>query len=182
MSAVLSFEEETRRLRRRVEAAEEQAANIKARMNQPSAMRDEIGAIRARYDALDVMFGRSGYSDIMGPVPGELPLEYRRRRLKDFVKYSPSCQHVRADALGEDSIGAIEAVVVKDAACASYDPASYPPNTINPVKYRDESGRECTRWVGSGCFTDLFSLQGAVGRIRDPGDEARFRYGRGSSK
>jgi hypothetical protein len=175
MSAVLNLKEETERLRRRVERAEAEAATIRAKMNPPAAMRDELSAIQSRYDSVALMFGDNcSLPHIMAPIPGETPLMYRQRRLKDFTKYSPGCKNVAVERLGEDSISVVEAQVMKDAQAASYDPASYPPGTINPVKYKDEAGRECTRWVGSGWFGDAFSLQGAGGHVRDPGDQARF--------
>jgi hypothetical protein len=172
MSAALNLEEETKRLCAKVR-------DMEARMKTPEAWRDELSAIQSRYDNLASMFG-TGAPSVFAPVPGETPLEYQRRRLKDFVKYSPSCKNVRCDMLGSDNIGIVEQTVIADAQKASYDPKNYAPGSLNPIKFRDEAGRECTRFVGDNmAWMRLFMTDGQVGHFRDPGDQARFDYFRG---
>ena len=134
----------------------------------PAGMRDELSRIQARYDAVDREFGL-GAPEVVAPVPGETPLQYRQRRLAQITKYSPACKNVRADMLGEDSIGPIEERAIMDASAAARDPASYKPGELRAIKFRDEAGRECTRWVGDWhAAFGAFCSSGQVGRINDP--------------
>ncbi len=166
----MSIESENERIRAQISELQRRLAPS------PAAMRDELAAIAARYDSVDASFGQS-LPEVNGPLPWETPLQFRQRRLAGITKYSPSCKNIDTSRLGEDSIRPIEERCIQDAQEAAKDPASYPPRTLRAVKFRDEAGRECTRWVGNMWIGDFLPQPGGmVGHLNHALiDHARFR-------
>jgi hypothetical protein len=164
MSTTLDREAQIADLKRHIAALERRNAPM------PAGMRDELSRVQARYDAVDREFGL-GAPEAVAPLLYETGHQYRQRRLAGIIKYSDACKHVRADMLGEESIGPIEERAIADAVAAARDDANFKPFEIRSIKERDPSGREITRWVGDSLAWRQHFMSGAqIGRIRSPGE------------
>ncbi|MGH7058238.1 MAG: hypothetical protein ACREFZ_10235, partial [Acetobacteraceae bacterium] len=87
--------------------------------------------------------------------------------------HSPSCKNVRTESLGEAEIVPVEERAIADAVVAAKDPANYKPGEMRAVRFRDEAGRLCTRYVGDSLAWRQHFMTGAqVGRIKSPGEIA----------
>ncbi|HUB48353.1 MAG TPA: hypothetical protein VMB73_25535 [Acetobacteraceae bacterium] len=153
------------------EAAElrAQIAALQRKLNtpMPEAERNEIAAAQARADAVAVKFGLPGATQ---PIPGETGIQFRKRLLGTFKKYSPEYKSANVEMIGDPAVlKAAEETIYKDAAAAALDSSSYPPNTLRPIRERDESGRMVTRYVGDNmAWMRLFCLPSRVGRFVEP--------------
>jgi hypothetical protein len=158
-------------------ALRQRLADLERKMKTPLSeeARNEIARAQSRADAVERAFGRNDAS-CLGHVPGETPLEYRRRLVRNFQQYSPKWKNARVEAMGYDTIGNIEDQVYQDAAQAARNPENYPPGTLHAIKERDESGREVTRWVGDNmAWMQFFMIPGRTGKINSPADIARWK-------
>jgi hypothetical protein len=82
------------------------------------------------------------------PMAGEALLDYRRRLLRPWVKYSQEFGSVNVDELTEPLLGPIERKIFADAVAASNNPSVAPEGVLREVRRRDESGREIVSFFG----------------------------------
>jgi hypothetical protein len=82
------------------------------------------------------------------PMQGERVLDYRRRCLRPWVKYSKEFGAVDVSTLDEPLLTPVEARVYADAIAASSDPAIAPAGMLRMIQRRDETGRTITEWMG----------------------------------
>ncbi|HUB48354.1 MAG TPA: hypothetical protein VMB73_25540 [Acetobacteraceae bacterium] len=153
-----------------VEDLRRQIETLQRRINapMPESERAEIAAAMSRADAVERAWGRNDAA-VLGPVPGESALDYRRRLVRQYQQYSPRWKGARVEAIGYDALGNVEADVYKDAAAAAQDPKNFRPGELRAIKFRDEAGRECTKWVGDWhAAFGQFCTPGQVGYIVDP--------------
>jgi hypothetical protein len=154
------------------EAAElrRQIATLERKLNtpRPEQERNEIAEAQSRADAVERAFGRNDAA-VLGCVPGESALGYRRRLVRQYQRHSPRWKGARVEAIGYDTIGIVEGDVYKDAAAAARDPKNFGPGELRAIKERDESGRMVTRFVGDPmAWMSQFMTGGQVGFINDP--------------
>jgi hypothetical protein len=164
---------EVAELRRQIASLETQMGRLRAPM--PEHERNEIAKAQSRADAVERAFGRNDAA-VLGCVPGESALNYRRRLVRQYQQYSPRWSGARVEAIGYDTIGNVEADVYKDAAAAAMDPNNYKAGELHAIKERDASGREITRYVGDpDGWMIHFKTGGQVGRINQAlADRARY--------
>jgi hypothetical protein len=139
----------------RVYAIEQQLRAIRDPNRDPA----EFEAIQARADAVAAMFG-----DRAPPaIPGETPLDYRKRLLAQFQGFSPQFEKTRLHSFDAPTIEALEQRIYADAQAAAYQ--STQPGELRAVQSH-EGGRLITRFVGDvGEFMAPFSHHGATVKI-----------------
>jgi len=132
----------------------------------PADERNALALAQSRADAVAAMFGDRASA----PIPGERPLDYRKRLLGRFQKHSDRFKSSRLDSLDEALLGPIEDLVYADAVQAAKSPdVGSAPGLLIPITTR-EGGRDVTRFNGDILgFMAPFMTGATVGRInRNP--------------
>ena len=132
----------------------------------PADERNALALAQSRADAVAAMFGDRASA----PIPGERPLDYRKRLLGRFQKHSDHFKNSRLDSLDEALLGPIEDLVYADAVQAAKSPdVGSAPGLLIPITTR-EGGRDVTRFNGDILgFMAPFMTGATVGRInRNP--------------
>jgi len=147
----------------RINATRNQIARMTEEV--PAAERDALQAAQARADSVAAYHGER----VSAPKLGESSLEYRRRLLETFKRYSPQLKTSRFDSADAATLDILEPIVYADAVAAGKRRAA--PGQLVEVKERDASGREITRHYGDiGAFLAPFTRPGITGKFnRDAG-------------
>lgn len=132
----------------------------------PVDERNALALAQSRADSVAAMFGDRASP----PIPGERPIDYRKRQLGRFQKHSARFKDSRLDSLDEAMLGPIEDIVYADAVQAAKSPTVGSPGQLIPIVTRDQAGRQITRFGGDiGAFMAPFMTGATVGRInRNP--------------
>ena len=132
----------------------------------PADERNALALAQSRADTVAAMFGDRASA----PIPGERPVDYRKRLLGRFQKHSDRFKGSRLDSLDEAMLGPIEDIVYADAVQAAKSPdVGSAPGLLIPITTR-EGGRDVTRFNGDILgFMAPFMTGATVGRInRNP--------------
>ncbi len=105
---------------------------------------DEMAAAQARADSACQRFGRSA----LPPVPGERPLDYRKRLVRDLQPYSARFKDADVMRLDAATFAPVEAAILADAKDAAYNPANHPPGRLVGIPESDGLGRTVMKFVG----------------------------------
>lgn len=146
---------------------ERQLAAMSARFVPVSAEdRNMLATAQSRADGVAGLFGKRASP----PVPGESPIEYRRRLASDFKQHSAKFKDSRLDSMDEATFGAIEEMVYADAVSAARSPdRGNAAGMLIKLQRQDEAGRTITEWTGDNlAWMQTFMTPGRVGRILDP--------------
>ena len=106
------------------------------------------------------------------PLAGETELDYRKRMLAPYVKFSKRWRGKDLQALANSSVLAeIEAEVYADAMAEAIHPTSFRPGQLRPVCQPDASGRMITRYIGdpNACWDQFNPPLRHVRRFCTPG-------------
>lgn len=141
-------------------------AQLEARMKPVSAEdRDALARAQMRADSIAGLFGQRASP----AIPGETPLEYRRRLAGDFKQHSAMFKDKSLANFDADMLGFAEEKIYADAASAARAPGRASGGTLIPIRSVDEAGRTITSWTGdNGAWMSVFMTPGRVGRILDP--------------
>lgn len=147
-------------LKRRLAAMEAQLAPITAED------RDALASTQARADGIAGLFGKRA----LPPIPGEKPIEYRRRIANDFKQHSAKFKDKSLASLDADMLGMVEEQIYNDAAAAARSPErAGAAGTLIPIREPDEAGRMITRYVGDNlAWMQFFMQPSRVGRFVEP--------------
>jgi hypothetical protein len=132
----------------------------------PADERNALALAQSRADTVAAMFGDRASP----PIPGERPVDYRKRLLGRFQKHSERFKDSRLDSLDQAMLGPIEDIVYADAIQAAKSPdVGSAPGLLIPITTR-EGGRDVTRFNGDIMgFMAPFMTGATVGRInRNP--------------
>jgi len=129
--------------------------------------RDELASAQSRADSVAAMYGDRAPA----PIPGEKPVDYRKRLLAKFQRHSPAYNGVKFDAFDPATLGLVEERVYADAMTTARTSNDAQPGILIPVTKRDQAGREITTFHGDvGAFLAPFQpTHGQVVRLRDRG-------------
>lgn len=129
------------------------------------ADRNALGLAQSRADSVAAMFGDRAPP----PIPGETPLDYRKRMLKRFQKHSPTFAQTRFDGFDLSTVESVEDRVYADAHASAKKPGEASAGVLIPVVTR-EGGRDVTRFHGDiGAFMAPFVPQEMqLAQIRNP--------------
>jgi hypothetical protein len=131
---------ETAAMRYQITQMERQLAALqRPRSDQESA---QIAAAHARADAMAAQFGGRASP----PIPGETALQYRRRMLAQYQKYSPRMANAQLAGCNDAALGAVEDVVYVDAQTAARNAVGLEGKLI-PHTFM-ENGRMVTEFTG----------------------------------
>ena len=135
-------------------ALKKRAAELETRIafhNMPAETLRKYAAVEDRASRVAAAFGDSAAPHWRS---GEELIDYRKRLVGQFAKYSPSWSSVDFNKLAgaphlvENVLCRAEEQVYADALEASRRPESYSPGTLREIKTADPSGRIMSRFVG----------------------------------
>ncbi len=150
-------------LQRQIAEVRTQLASMTA--ERPRNERDALASAQARADSVESMFGRRASA----PLPGERPLDYRKRLVRDLQRYSPAFRDVRLDSADAGLLDVLEEQVYADAAKAGRSGEAVAPLALVPVVETDSSGRKATRYFGDPiAWMAPYMGTGTIGRILRP--------------
>lgn len=131
----------------------------------PASERDALARAQSRADSVAAMFGDRASA----PIPGEKPIDYRKRQLVRFQKHSERFKTSRFDSLDDAMLTPVEDIVYADAVAAAKQPGTSAPGTLVPITTR-EGGRDVTRFNGDPmAWMSTFMTGGQVGKFnREP--------------
>ncbi len=154
---------ETADLRNRIRAMQDQVGLLRRPLSDDE--RTEIAQATERAAAAYREFGWTPSQ----PVPGESPICYRRRILQPMLEHSQSYAKATLDGVQAAALAGIERTVLDEAVQKARSPSSHAPMTLVPVKERDVSGREITRFNGDNmAWMQYFMTPGRVGKFVEP--------------
>jgi len=133
--------------------------------------RNALAAAQARADGIAGLFGTRA----LPPIPGEKPIEYRRRLAGEFKQHSTRFKDKSLASLDGDMLGIMEDQIYADAASAARSPdRAGAVGVLIPIREPDEAGRIITRYTGDPlAWMQHFMTGGQSGRIiRNPGATA----------
>lgn len=134
--------------------------------------RNALASAQSRADGVAGLFGTRASP----PIPGEAPIEYRRRLANDFKKHSARYKDKNLGSLDGDMLGLVEEQIYADAASAARSDSRATAGALIPIREPDETGRMITRWTGdSMAWRQVFMSGAQVGRIRSPAEIRSFR-------
>ena len=146
-------------------ALRKRAAELETRIafhNMPESELRRYAAVEDRASRVAAAFGDSAAPHWRS---GEELIDYRKRLVGQFAKYSPSWAQVDftklagAPHLVENVLCRAEEQVYADALEASRLPSSYKPGELREIKTADPTGRVISRFVGHpGACWDVFKL------------------------
>ena len=128
----------------------------------PASERDALAAAQSRADSVAAMFGERASA----PIPGERPVDYRKRLLARYQRHSPRFKDSRFDSLDAAMLQPIEEIVYADAVTAAKSPDAARAGVLLAVEHRDSAGRTITTYNGDPMAWMQHFMTGAqVGRI-----------------
>lgn len=132
----------------------------------PASERDALASAQSRADSVAAMFGDRAAP----PIPGEKPLDYRKRLLARFQRHSERFKESRFDSMDDASVGAVEDIVYADAVTSARSPAQTQPGQLIEFTERDRAGRTITKYAGDiAAWMTPFMTGATVGKInRNP--------------
>jgi len=128
--------------------------------------RDELAAAQSRADSIAAMFGERAPT----PIPGESPVDYRKRLLSKYQRHSDTFATSRFDSLDSAMLHPIEEIIYRDAAGVANAPEKARAGILIARQHRDAAGRTITTYNGDNlAWMQHFYSTGEVGRInRNP--------------
>jgi hypothetical protein len=155
----VATEAENAALRHRLNKMEQQLAALQR--PRPDDEAEAIGVAQARADSVAQQFGNRASP----PIAGETALQYRRRMIGQFQKYSPRMADARLDGCNSAALGAVEDVVYTDAQTAARRGDGLAGRLIEH-KYLDSAGRTITEFSGDPmAWMGQFMTSGRVGHF-----------------
>jgi hypothetical protein len=132
----------------RLDNLERELANLRRRVMPGwevcEEMRQEHVSAQARADVVAQAFG-----DVAPKaLDGESPLQYRRRLVGMYQKYSPTWRTAELRNASEDVMRVAETQIYADAMREAHHPTSFKPGQLIERKHRDPAGRLISRFFG----------------------------------
>lgn len=154
---------ENRELKAQLARLQEQMAGLTH--SETAADRDEMAAAYTKADGVAAMFGdRAPLKN-----PGESPLAYRKRLLKQFIRHSAEFKDTKLDSADAALFGVVEGRVYADAVVAARKGVESKPGLLVPHVHTDESGRRITSYHGDSlAWMQHFMTGGQNGYIVRP--------------
>jgi len=158
----VSLQQENENLKWRLRQLETQMVTMQRPVSGLEAA--EMEQCAAAFDASVAALGDSAPP----PMPGETPLDYRRRLCAKLAKYCPEYENARFDSVDPALLTVVEPRLHAGAREAARNSAQ--PGKMIAVSERDSSGRLITKHYGDPlAWMGAFMLDGQCGRLNtDP--------------
>ncbi len=155
---------ENAELRLRLKSLEDLMKGVKRESSREDA--DALAASQARADGVSAMFGDRAPP----PIPGETPLDYRRRMAKKFQRHSARFKDTRLESLDAATLDTVEDIIYHDAIQNAREPGDVTPGILVPSISRDEAGRQITRFHGDvmGFLGPFMPQEAQIAKIANP--------------